>query len=130
MLKCGTKHRDVPLPLAAAPADQVVRSYLDAVMARDRDTAKALSARSFADRQEPVDSPLCNWERLSDLKVDPPTPDRYECGGYSQVVRVWTTFDLKQHDEVSMSNGKTTWSYLLVRNTDTERWRIIDDGIG
>lgn len=127
---CRAKGRDVPIPPVGAPADQVVRSYLDAVLARDSGTAKALSAPSYADREEPVDSAICNWDQLSNLKVDPPTPDYYGPGGYTQAVTVWTTFNLKQREVVSMPNGETAWSYLLVRNSDAERWRIIDEGIG
>ncbi|MBO2447155.1 DUF4829 domain-containing protein [Actinomadura barringtoniae] len=127
---CGKKVRDVPSPPPSASADQVVRSYLDAVVAHDRRTVRDLSLPKYYETQESAaDSPFCNWKSLTNLKVDAPVADHYERGGYSQAVRVWVNFDLHQKDEVSMRNGNTPWSYLLVRNADSERWRVAGEGV-
>ena len=50
-----------------------------------------------------------------------------------EVAHVPVTFDLSWrpfHDDGSMSEGATTWGYLVVRSSADSPWRIADQGVG
>ncbi len=124
---------DVAVPPGDATPEQVVAAYLDALNAHDCDTAEALTTAGAGDQ-------ATSWcedvARLTDLDVGDHHLEPPEHSGRSaldEVANVPVTFDLSWrllHDDGSMDEGATTWSYLLVRDADSSPWRIVDQGMG
>lgn len=125
------KTATVQVPPVTARPQQVVRAYLDSVMARDLDTAEVLSTPDFAENQQSVaDSPFCNWRKLENVRISEPAPADYDQETYRYSVHVFVDFTLTQREAQSMADGPVVWGYVLVRNSPAERWRIADAGVG
>lgn len=130
-IRCDLFHGQADAPAANAAPEKVVRAYLDAVVKNDRETARTLTSDSYLKHEESVvDSPFCNWKKLSDINISPATPTSYDQGGYKEAVNVTVEFHLQQREEMSMINGPNLWSYTLGRNPPSERWEIISGGLG
>lgn len=124
---------DVPMPVAAASASEVVETYLVALNAHDCDTAAQLAVASFVDtaRQWCDDVTALDDAQLGEAIDQDPT-----WSGLSpevEVAYVPVTFDLDWRllrGDGSMPEGETTWGYLVTRSEADEPWRIFDNGVG
>jgi hypothetical protein len=124
---------DVAEPPVDATPEQVVTAYVDALNAHDCDTAANVmtpAARSDATR-------WCHdLGSLADVSVQSHFMERPQWSGQprsAQVADVPVSFTLRWrpfHDDGSMDQGATTWSYLLVRRSAHAPWRIFDQGNG
>lgn len=104
----------VPVPGAGASPETVVRAYIDAVNARDFDTANAIRP---GDRLGRFSRPM----QISDL-TDVTTRD--DVNG-----RVAVDFMADIHaTDGSMEEGRQWWGYLLERSDDGH-WLIVDAGV-
>lgn len=120
-----TQH--VAMPPASASPEDVVRVYLAARNAGDVDTVNAIVVSDYmrlsrSDRR---------WV-VGDIDISPATTEGLRgtrAEGWTQAVRVEVTFMTRQAPDMTIAEGATAWGYLLVRNADSERWRIIDQGI-
>lgn len=127
--RCAKPEGRVSAPATGASAEEVVRGYLNAVQANDQATGRELSTPEFGELQrELADSSFCTWEEVRIRRIRPPEPDRYAPGGYSQAMRVWVEFEREVAKDQGGQGGYEPWSYLLVRNADSERWRVADEG--
>lgn len=120
----------VAVPPDAAGPRAVVAAYIDALNAHDCDTVRRL-VEDRTEAQRWCDDVF----RLRHVKVaDPFSEDPAWSGRQGQqVMNVGVTFDLDWrlfHDDGSMPEGRTTWSYLLVRDAVGKPWRIGDQGDG
>lgn len=141
---CGTAGHQAGPPsratAAAAPenasAVDVVRAYVTALNRHDVALASSLlTAEHLHTVQSEVDSWFTNINTITALGVGTPFAESTGGGGdlaarYKQAMRVPVTFTLQQKHVESMPNGVSDWGYLLVRNTDTQPWRIADEGMG
>ncbi|MFI6601124.1 hypothetical protein ACIBHX_33170 [Nonomuraea sp. NPDC050536] len=126
-----TKGPAVSAPAANASADVVVKTFLAAIIARDTNTIQKLTFPKYWERmQNDADNPLTNWINITDVSIGKPMLDTYDPEKYKYVVRVYVDFKLEQCEEMSFRNGANAWGYLLARNTERERWRIISAGMG
>jgi hypothetical protein len=115
------------MPPANASPEDVVRVYLTARNAGDVDTVNAIVVHDYmrlsrSDRR---------WV-VGDIDISPATPEGLQgtrAEGWAQAVRVDVNFTTRQAPDMTIPVGPTAWGYLLVRNADSERWRIIDQGI-
>jgi hypothetical protein len=119
------------LPATATP-EEVVLAYLDALDQKDVDTAQhMLTARRACVLAGDSDSWFTNVKSITDVHVGTPRPEPLQgsaAQGYCHAVFVPVDFTLQQKHEDSMPNGPTVWGYVLVRNSDKERWLIVDEG--
>lgn len=107
----------IPVPGVNAKPVEVVRAYVDAINARDFDTANAIDARG---------SDLGRFSRpgrIEDLHVI--SVDRE--GRNREQVHVLFKADMSGMGP-SMENGSQEWGYYLERGDDG-RWRIVDAGV-
>lgn len=113
---------------------QVVSDYLDALNAHDIAQAKTyLTAQHAAEVAAETDSWFFNVRSITNVDVGSGAPRGAFGGpatGYSQIVQVGVRFTLAQYHAQSMVNGVNDWSYILVRNSDHDRWLIADEGMG
>jgi hypothetical protein len=121
--------------LGAPPsAQQVVSAYIAALNAHDVALAKTyLTTQHAAEVAAEVDSWFVNTRSITDVTVGSDAPRAAFGGpatGYSQIVQVGVQFTLAQYHAESMPNGRNVWSYILVRNSDHDRWLIADEGMG
>lgn len=123
--------RRLVLPVNATP-EAVVRAYLEALDAKDVDTARhLLSERHASQVAGEVDSWFTNVESISDVHVGNTRPESRQgaaAQGSRDAVFVPVDFTLKQKHEETMPNGPTVWGYVFVRNSAKERWLIVDEG--
>jgi len=124
--------RDVPMPAASAEPQVVVRSYLDALDAHDLDTARALLT---PEHRAQVERTSGNWfanlRSLRDVRLQPAEDDRegYGVGSrYPYAVRVPASFDLRLFFDQPAGDGPMTWTFVLVRASVDDPWRIRDEG--
>lgn len=117
---------------ASATPEQVVRMYVQALDAHDIARAKTLLTSAHAQEVEgEQDSWFTNVVHISDLRLSEPVPEDGQgtlAQGYSQVIFVPVEFTVTLKAQESMSNGHTVWGYLLARNSDAQRWAIVDEG--
>ena len=120
---------DIRLPAESAPPEEVVRTYLKAVIARDIDTARCLSTPEFADQEESViDSPFCDWTDLTTVTTCPCHPDSDDTGRYTTVMSVPVRLDLQRRGQAAPEDF--SWGYWLEKESPRERWRIYESGEG
>ncbi|PBI97171.1 nuclear transport factor 2 family protein [Rhodococcus sp. P-2] len=121
------------VPRDASPTT-VVHAFLDALNAHDVEAAKRLLSPEFEQRFESsADSWFTNIVSITNIEVGDPVPQVPEgngMSGYQQGVQVLTHFDLEQRTVVSMHNGATSWGYMLARESDTDPWLIVSQGMG
>jgi len=120
-------------PAGAAAAQDVVRHYVAALDAHDITTAKRyLTAGHAAQVASTHDSWFTDLVSAKDLSVHPAIagPHGGVGDGYSQSVQVYVDFTLTWAHPETMPNGNDLWSYILVRNSDTDPWLIADEGLG
>ncbi|GAA3509928.1 hypothetical protein FHR32_001979 [Streptosporangium album] len=117
----------VATPPPDATPEQVVTAYLQAVAARDDDTARALSAPSFLARHG--DRGIgCSYRRLDLIWVGEP---RTDSSAYARLVSaVPTRYKVDLEEEGPEMDGERRYDFLVGRNAPSERWRIIDYGNG
>jgi hypothetical protein len=112
----------------------VVSAYIGALSAHDIARAKTyLTAQHAAEVAAETDSWFFNIRSITNVVVGPDAPRGAFGGpatGYSQIVQVGVRFILAQYHAESMANGVNDWSYILVRNSDHDRWLIADEGMG
>jgi hypothetical protein len=123
-----------PAPLsatAALAAQALVRDYVAAVNRHDQPAVFALMTAEHAQVVRSASDGLANVVSITDLALQTPRPSGGPgtgAAGYREAVFVPVTFTLHQHQAMSMPDGPTVWGYLLVRNNDTDPWRITDEG--
>lgn len=107
---------------AATPAD-VVRAYLNALQTKNCAAAKALITGEHQS--------WCPSVNVSNATVTGTTPDGPggPSGAYHQSAHVSVHLNVSGGDG-SLTPGPMDWGYILVRNADSEAWRIIDEGMG
>ena len=119
----GCAGEQVPMPPDDASPTEVATAYVQALAAKDCDTAHALRLSG--------DGGWCGKVTVSDYSVKDPVPDGP--GGvseqYRQGVYVPVEFTTRGGD-ISLPDGRRTWGYVMVRDSDTEPWRIADEGVG
>ena len=118
----------VPLPPVGASPEQVVGTYLEAMNAGDVDTINALVVSDYLQRSR-SDS---RWT-VTDITIHSAQPESLTnsaAEGWSQAVNVPVTFRTTHAPDISIPDDEEMyWGYLLVRNKDTDPWRIIDQGV-
>lgn len=119
----GCAREPVPMPSDRAPAVEVVHTYLKALQAEDCETAHALRLSD--------DGGWCGDITVSDYRVSAAV-----CAGeggvgeqYAQSTYVPVHFITHGGDD-SLPDGWHDWGYVLVRNDNSEPWRIADEGVG
>ncbi|XVX20074.1 hypothetical protein ACQP1U_17600 [Actinomycetota bacterium] len=127
---------DVPLPGPEATPEQVAAAYVAAVNGRDFDTANAIHV---GDRENPwVFGRFERAPRMDNLRIGTPVDEKAgtpaerghgAADSYAQAWNVPVEFDFSGGD-ASMADGRMTWGFILARKSETERWRIIDEGSG
>lgn len=118
------------LPPASASPEAVVRAYVAAINRHDLATTTALLTAQAANNFNQDDS-FSNIISISHLTISPARNESSSYAasrGYRQVVHVPVEFQLRQHRVESMPDGHTFWGYLLARNSDSQPWRILDEG--
>ncbi len=121
----GCSRERVPLPAADASPQDVIGAYIKAINAKDCDSLEALS--------DPGNSvnPWCSGITVTDVTLGAAAPDTC-CGPgneHAHVINVAATIHTRDGDS-SMPDGEHAWGYLLVRDHDTDRWRVGDQGAG
>ncbi len=103
-----------------------MRAYLGALQEHDESTATSLTTQPYSSRDDWAgDPPSIENVEVSAAMARSTTGTAAE--GHAQAVFVPVTFDLRGGDE-SMPDGPTSWGYVLVREGDSEAWRIADAG--
>jgi hypothetical protein len=124
--------RDVPVPAADAEPQHVVRSYLDALDAHDLDTASTLLTPDYRQQVERTGGNwFANLRSVRDVRVSAAEDarDGYGVGShYPHAVRVPATFTVRLFFDQPTGDGPLNWSFVLVRESVTEPWRIHDGG--
>lgn len=119
------------LPPATASPEAVVRAYVAAINRHDLATVLALqTAQHAVDFNQ--DDGFSNIISISKLTISPARDESSSYAAareYRQVVQVPVEFDLRQHRVESRPNGRIPWGYLLARNSDSQPWRILDEGV-
>ena len=117
----GPPTRHVALPPVAAGPRQVVQVYLEALEAKDFDTADELIAQSAGD----------DFQTWFSESLDISNVEVGRSVGNSTVGEVYVEafFDVEGAD-VSLPDGRTTWGFMLERLSGSPRWLIYDQGTG
>ncbi|MGW6376139.1 hypothetical protein ACWFRB_08760 [Rhodococcus sp. NPDC055112] len=120
-------------PAVTATPEEVVRSFIQAINAGDADAGQHLVADDRWSRLQPWfrTSLTGRHPHIDDLtirNVSAITTAGTAAEGYQQGMSVPVTFTLSNADE-SMHDGRTTWGYVLGRNSDDDSWRILDNGV-
>jgi hypothetical protein len=124
---------DIAVPANDATPEQVVTAYLDALNAHDCDTAEAVWT---SDAKVGAKMWCEDVASLTDVDVRDNFKERPQWSGNSasdEVVNVPVTFNLNWrlfHNDGSMDEGVTGWSYELLRDSPDSPWRIFGDGVG
>lgn len=81
-----------------------------------------------------MDGGLSNIRSITHVQVGRPRhqsePVPHNPFGGWQAVYVPVHFDMTQYHPVEMPNGPQPYGYVLRRQTDSQPWRIIDQGNG
>jgi len=119
------------MPARHASPEQVVTAYLAALNSHDCKTAVAMTTE---DAKDSARSWCRNVASLTDVVVRDHFAERPAWSGHSASVEVadvpvrfnlnWRLF----HSDGSMSEGATSWGYLLARPSTDAPWRIVDQG--
>lgn len=122
---------DVAVPAPHATPEQVVTAYLDALKAHDCDTAEAVMAEGAKDKSWCEKVATLTGVDVKHHVMEPP-----EYSGRTapeEVANVPVAFNVNWRplrNDNSMDEGPTTWGYLLVRDSASSPWRIVDQGTG
>lgn len=122
--------QQVAVPTPSASPQQVVRTYLEAQEAKDRGTLEEILLN---DRDVPswTDLLLRSGAGYRDVIIEEPRRDRSgEARTWRQGVYVPVEWTVTDGPKDGFSDGRQPWGYLLVRNSDDEPWRIVDQGVG
>lgn len=107
----------VSMPPDSAPPEVVLTTYLQALVAGDCATARALSTSSASSRV------WCDQTRVTSFSISDngaaPSADE----------RVYATQIVVKGTDMSLGDGEHTWFYRVVRQADAT-WRITDHGSG
>jgi hypothetical protein len=121
---------DRELPDASATAEDVVEVFVGAVDDHDRAAVAGLAT------PEHVELMSQTWLEaatdVSDLAVGDAVPRSGQgsaAEGYAWVVYVPVSLTVSGGD-ASMPDGRTAWGYLLARDDASERWLVVDQGMG
>ena len=123
----------VSVPAPDATPEQVVTAYLEALNAHDCDTAVAVMTE---EARASAESWCEDVASLTGVIVRGHVTERPQDSGHStpeEVANVPVSFHLSWrpfHNDGSMDEGATTWSYLLVRDSADSPWRLFDQGTG
>jgi hypothetical protein len=110
--------REVAVPPDGAGPKLVVRAYVDALDARDCQTAATLVTPDL--RDETLSSCEDGWDH-ENVTIHGANRENPRSSGHEpnqQVAHVMVKF------------GDDWWGYLLVRDSRRELWRILDEGVG
>jgi hypothetical protein len=118
----GAQKRDIGLPPTDASPTTVVRTYLDALDARDCDTAAKLWTS---------DGNLdCHGiAGVSNIRVHDPVPGPQETTLQTYVTVEFHLSWRRFHYDPSLADD-VAWGYYLDRSTPTSPWRITEGGAG
>ncbi|MDA0640965.1 hypothetical protein [Nonomuraea ferruginea] len=118
------------LPEDGAPADVVVRTYLNAVEARDDEAVRSLSAPPYYERVHGwFNNPINAWASVKVFEVSEPHADEYGPGGYRQVQRVYVDIEVKRCNEEPPNDDRNyPYSFLVGRQSEAASWKISDFG--
>lgn len=126
ILNVPTQH--VAMPPANASPEEVVRVYLAAQNAGDVGTMNAMVVDDHMRHSRSAG----RWV-VTDIDISPAMAEGLQgtrAEGWTQAVHVDVSFFTRRAPDITIQQGvRQPWGYLLVRNTDSERWRIIDQGI-
>ena len=114
-------------PDASSSAQDVVLAYLDAVNARDRTVALSLLTPRHAASVQRAEGGLFAGGTISQVRLGRPDPD-YAAGAQSTSADGWAQSVHVPARYVSDEYGERIWGYVLVRQSDAERWSIADEG--
>lgn len=111
---------------ASTSPEDVVRSYLGALQDDDESAAVALTTALYSERDSWAGAP----PTIEDVEVSEAMsdPSGQAATGFAQSVYVPVKFTLHGAGE-TMPDGPTTWGYRVVRDTDSEAWKIADAGM-
>ncbi len=126
----GRPRSHVAMPTAASSPEQVVRAYVTALDARDFDTSNALQPQGglAGDHWWSVQAPTISNLKVISVRAESDADRANGAGhGYRQAVDVNTTADFTNWGGMDDGRGQP-WTYILVRNSASERWRIADWG--
>ncbi len=118
---------------ASTSPEDVVRTYLGALQEGDEAAAAALTTQPYSGRDAwAADPPTIEDVEVSEAITQPAAGADGAVGEshaqeHAQAVLVPVTFELRGAD-TSMPDGPTAWGYTVVRDGDTEAWRIADAG--
>ncbi|WP_432489429.1 DUF4829 domain-containing protein [Kineococcus sp. SYSU DK018] len=118
---------------ASTSPEDVVRTYLGALQEGDQAAAASLTTQPYSRRDAwAADPPTIEDVEVSEALTQPAAGAEGAAGEshaqeHAQAVFVPVTFELRGAD-TSMPDGPTAWGYVLVRDGDTETWRIADAG--
>jgi hypothetical protein len=133
LLKPPHQTDDVPSPPADASPEQVVRAYLEALNAHDCATAEEV----MAEGSESVADDWCrDLAHLTHIRVGQNSVENPQWLGFprgtdEEFVSVPVSFDLDWrllHSDGTMSQGPTSWGYVLFRDGPDHPWLIFDQG--
>lgn len=131
----GKPRATVPLPSASTSPTEFVHTFARALNDRDYKTAKSMVIRGRVGIK--ADWWDLHGPRITDIKVTKqwPVTSGAQCG--SRIAAKWkqcAQVDTKAtfHHWEGLTQGgepkRVPWSYFLVRNSDSERWHILDWG--
>lgn len=109
---------DVAVPPTDASPEDVVRAYVEALDVHDCDTARELNPdQSWCEDVESME--LVEIRPIHSVRarhVELPVKLEFE----------WRPF----YFDVSMTDGRISWGFILDRDSRGEPWRIVDQGVG
>ncbi|MFI0419609.1 hypothetical protein [Spongiactinospora sp. 9N601] len=117
----------VPVPPKNATPQETVTAYLRAVAARDDDAIQEMSTPSFL-RAHGARGHGCEYQSLTRIRVGAPYPDTVP--GFRLGAGVPAEYWVVQVDTGPEPDGPRAYTFLVVRDTPTERWRVADFGHG
>ena len=124
---------DVPDPTASSSPEEVVRTYLRAIDARDFETANRL----IADPDQRLgrwDRPV-RWSGLRDVRLIDEKAAMAGSGGQStsdEYAQAWIVSFTGRSEggDSSLPDEERGWGFIVGRQSDAEVWQIIDQGVG
>lgn len=123
---------------ASTPPAAVVRAYLMAWHAEDVTAMDALSTPQMGEANALIrNAGPAVRHRFSDIRIlqvrrieARPELISSASRGYSQVARVLVEMGVRQRPIVTWTDGRHPWGFELVREVDSDPWRISDQGLG
>lgn len=121
----------VDVPPDSASAEEVVAAFVAARNAHDTGTMRALL---IDDGSVPslVDVLMGRTTQFDDVVIKSPTgwdTRGTNLGQWNQVTHVPIEMTVENGPASGFSDGRQQWGYVLVRNSDSEPWRIADQGV-